>query len=92
MLNRVNDPRFHNTIREVLTAKNQYGRFYYTGIVWPSRSTNYYEKDAVARAYRIAEEVLNGQHSALYGNGYVYQAAFKQGTSQIYCCGHYFGK
>ena len=92
VLNRVEDPRFPNTIREVLTAKNQYGRFYYTGIKWPNRSKNYYERDAIARAYRIAEEVLNGQHSELYGNGYIWQAGFKQGTSQIYCCGHYFGK
>ena len=91
-MNRVNDSRFPDTIKGVLTAKNQYGRFYYTGVVWPSRAKNYYEKDAVARAYRIAEEVLNGQHSELYGNGYIWQAAFKQGTSQIYCCGEYFGK
>jgi spore germination cell wall hydrolase CwlJ-like protein len=92
VLNRVADPRFPSTIREVLTARNQYGKFYYTGVKWPSRATNVYEKDAVARAYRIAEEVLNGQHSDLYGNGYVWQAAFKQGSSQVYCCGEYFGK
>lgn len=92
VLNRVADPRFPNTIRGVLSAKNQYGSFYYTGIKWPDRAKNYYEKDAVARAYRIAEEVLNGQHSDLYGKGYVWQAAFKQGTSQIYHCGEYFGK
>ena len=92
VLNRVADSRFPNTIREVLTAKNQYGRYYYTGVVWPSRAKNKYEQNAVARAYRIAEEVLNGQHSDLYGKGYVWQAAFKQGTSQIYCCGEYFGK
>ena len=71
VLNRVDDPRFPNTIREVLTAKNQYGRYYYTGVVWPSRAKSVNEKDAVARAYRIAEEVLNGQHSELYGNGYI---------------------
>lgn len=92
VLNRVADSRFPNTIKGVLTAKNQYGKYYYTGVVWPSRAKNANEKDAVARAYRIAEEVLNGQHSALYGNGYVWQASFKQGTSQIYCCGTYFGK
>lgn len=92
VLNRVADPRFPNTIKAVLTAKNQYGRYYYTGVVWPSRAKNKYEKDAVARAYRIAEEVLNGQHSDLYGKGYVWQASFKQGSSQIYCCGTYFGK
>ena len=92
VLNRVADPRFPNTIREVLTAKNQYGRFYYTGVKWPSRSKNASEKDAVARAYRIAEEVMNGQHSELYGKGYIWQAGFKQGSNRIYCCGHYYGK
>lgn len=92
VLNRVDDPRFPNTIREVLTARNQYGKFYYTGVKWPSRSKRAIEQDAVARAYRIAAEVLNGQHSDLYGNGYVWQAAFRQGTGQIYCCGEYFGK
>lgn len=92
VLNRVAHPKFPNTIKEVLTAKNQYGRYYYTGVVWPSRAKNVNEKDAVARAYRIAEEVLNGQHSELYGNGYIWQACFKQGTSQIRCCGTYFGK
>lgn len=91
VLNRVADPRFPNTIREVLTARNQYGRFYYTGIVWPSRSKKAVEQNAVARAYRIAAEVLNGQHSELYGNGYIWQAAFRQGYNQIYCCGHYYG-
>lgn len=92
VLNRVADPRFPNTIREVLSARNQYGKFYYTGIVWPSRAKNPGEQAAVARAYRIAEEVLNGQHSDLYGNGYVWQAGFRQGTSQVHCCGTYFGK
>lgn len=92
VLNRVADSRFPNTIREVLTAKNQYGRFYYTGVKWPSRAKNVNEKSAVARAYRIAEEVLNGKHSDIYGKGYVWQAAFRQGKSQVYCCGEYFGK
>lgn len=92
VLNRVMDGRFPNTIREVLTARNQYGRFYYTGIVWPSRSKNPGEQAAVARAYRIAEEVLNGQHSDMFNNGYIWQAGFKQGKDIIYCCGHYYGK
>lgn len=92
VLNRVADPRFPNTIKEVLTAKNQYGKFYYTGVKWPSRAKNVNEKNAVARAYRIAKEVLNGQHSELYGKGYVWQARFKQGTTQVKCCGEYYGK
>lgn len=92
VLNRVNDSRFPNTMHEVLTAKNQYGKFYKTGIKWPSRAKNAGEKDAVARAYRIAEEVLNGQHSKLYGEGYIWQASFKQGKSGFWCCGHFYGR
>lgn len=92
VLNRVADDRFPNSIEKVLTAKNQYGRFHYTGIKWASRHTNPGEKKAVERAWRIAEEVMAGKHSDLYGKGYVWQAGFKQGTSGFWCCGHYFAK
>lgn len=92
VLNRVNDPRFPNDIRSVLTAPRQYGLFYKTGVVWAERASNPGEKEAVDRAYRIAEEVLLGKHSELYGNGYVWQAEFKQGTEQMYHCGIYFGR
>ncbi len=92
VLNRVADPRFPNTIEKVLTAKNQYGRFYYTGIKWADRHTWPGEKKAVEKAWKIAEEVMAGKHSDLYGKGYVWQAGFKQGTSGFWCCGHYFAK
>lgn len=92
VLNRVNDSRFPNTIYDVLTAQNQYGRFHWTGIVWADRAKNPGEAEAVARAYRIAEELLTGQHSDLYGNGYIWQAGFPQGSSGFWCCGHYYGK
>lgn len=92
VLNRVNDPRFPNTIRKVLTAKNQYGKFYKTGVVWPKRAKYAGEKHAVERAYRIAEEVLSGHHSELYGKGYIWQATFKQSRDNVYCCGHYYGR
>lgn len=92
VLNRVNDPRFPNDIRSVLTAPRQYGLFYKTGVVWATRANNPGEKEAVDRAYRIAEEVLLGKHSELYGQGYIWQAEFKQGTEQLYHCGIYFGR
>ena len=92
VLNRIADKRFPNTMYEVLTAKSQYGRFYWTGIVWPERHTWPGEKNQVARAYRIAEEVLSGQHSDVYGKGYVYQAEFEQGDEGFWCCTHYFGR
>lgn len=91
-LNRVNSPAFPNTLYEVLVQEGQYGRFHWTGIVWPERAKYESEAHAVERAYQIAQEVLNGYHSELYGNGYVWQAGFIQGYDNIYCCGHYFGK
>lgn len=92
VLNRVEDPRFPDTMYGVLTAPYQYGRLHWTGIVWASRANNAGEKHAVERAYRIADEVLNGQHSELYGQGYVWQAEFTQGSSGFWHCGHFFGK
>lgn len=92
VLNRVADSRFPNTIEKVLTAKNQYGRFYWTGIKWADRHTWPGEKKAVEKAWKIAREVMAGNHSDLYGKGYVYQAGFKQGKSGFWCCGHYFAK
>ena len=94
VLNRVGDDRFPDNIQDVLTQKRQYGRYYWTGVVWPERAQNECEKHAVERAYRIAEEVLKGEHSELYGKGYIWQAEFKQGTGVVYCdqCKIYFGK
>ena len=92
VLNRIKDKRFPNTMEKVLTAKRQYGRFYWTGIKWPARAKNASEKKAVERAYRIAEEVLSGKHSKVYGKGYIWQAGFKQGTDGFWCCGHYYGR
>ena len=92
VLNRVAHEHFPNTILGVLTQKSQYGRYYWTGVVWPSRASSASERHAVERAYRIADEVLAGQHSELYGNGYIWQAEFRQGTSQVYHCGTYFGR
>lgn len=94
VLNRVGDDRFPDNIQDVLTQKRQYGRYYWTGVVWPERAQNDCEKHAVERAYRIAEEVLKGEHSELYGEGYIWQAEFKQGTGVVYCdqCKIYFGK
>lgn len=92
MLNRVRDKRFPSTLEAVLTAPGQYGRFSKTGIVWPERAGNPGEKYAVERAYRIAEELLSGQHSELYGQGYVWQAEFEQGVEGFWQDGIYFGR
>lgn len=92
VLNRVEDERFPDTMEEVLTAPHQYGKYSWTGIVWPDRANNSGEAHAVERAYDIAEDVLSGNHSELYGNDYVWQAGFVQGDENVYCCGHYYGK
>lgn len=97
VLNRVADDRFPNTIYDVLMQERQYGRYHWTGVIWPERASYESEAAAVERAYRIAEEVLSGTgHSDLYGQGYIWQAEFIQGTDIVSCdCGGswiYFGK
>ena len=93
VLNRVADKRFPNTIRSVLEQKNQYGRFYYTGVKFPARANYSGEKHAVERAYNVARSLLsNEHHSSLYGKGYVWQAPFVQGKNNVYCCNHYYGR
>lgn len=93
VLNRVNSPYFPNTIYEVLTqGKLQYGFDSTTGVYWQERAKDPGEAHAVDRAYRIAEEVLNGKHSEIYGKDYIWQAEFIQGINNIYCCNTYFGQ
>ena len=92
MLNRVDDPRYPDTLEGVLLQEGQYGRFCWTGIIWPDRATEPGEAAAVERAYRIARELLDGEHSEFYGAGYIYQAEFEQGKDVIYLDGIYFGR
>lgn len=92
VLNRVADDRFPNTIRGVLEdAPNgcrQYGSYSVTGVQFPKCT----DEDAEKRAYRIAEDVLCGNHTELYGNGYVWQANFVQGNDGFWKEGVYFAK
>ena len=92
VLNRVEDPRFPDTLEGVLLQKGQYGRFYWTGIVWPDRAYQTVEAAAVERAYETARALLSGEHTELYGAGYIWQAEFKQGKDIIYLDGLYFGR
>ena len=71
VLNRVNDERFPDTLEGVLTQRGQYGTFSRTGVVWPSRAKNPGEANAVQRAYDTAYDLLSGNHTELYGNGYI---------------------
>lgn len=96
VMNRVFDERFPNTIREVLEdapgGALQYGRFALTGVCFPASADAECEQHAVERAYRIANEVLDGEHSELFGEGYIWQAEFCQGTGCIWEDGICFGK
>ena len=96
VMNRVFDDRFPNTIREVLEdapgGALQYGRFALTGVCFPAAADAECEQHAVERAYRIANEVLDGEHSELFGNGYIWQAEFSQGSGCVWQDGICFGK
>jgi hypothetical protein len=78
ILNRVNSPGFPNTIREVLEAKGQYGKFYWTGVKFADRSSKPEEQHAVERAYEIAKRVLS--EPSTIPETVVFQAEFEQGT------------
>lgn len=86
ILNRVTDPRFPSSIEGVLTQKSQYGRFHWTGVVWPSRAAH--EPEAVERAYRCAEAVLT--EPRLLPEDVVFQAEFVQGEIVAQAPGYYF--
>jgi hypothetical protein len=81
VMNRVADPRFPDTIYDVLMQERQYGRFYWTGLVWAERASNPGEAHAVKRAYECAEKILNGYRS--FGADVVWQSEFIQGTEIV---------
>lgn len=81
-MNRVADSRFPDTLEEVLLQKQQYGRLYWTGLVWPERASNPGEAHAVQRAYDIARLVLTSDERLL-PNDVVFQAEFRQGTETV---------
>lgn len=90
VLNRIADPRYPDTMYEVITQRAQYGRLYWTGIKWPDRAKYAVEAEAVERARETAKAVLSGEHSELYGEGYIYQSEHKQSNDGFYHCGHWF--
>ena len=88
-LNRVNDSRFPDSFYEVATAERQYGRLYWTGIVWPERASSQAEAHAVERAYKIAQEVLESDEPVCPA-GVIFQAEFVQGDIYAQQDGMYF--
>jgi hypothetical protein len=61
---------------------------------WPKSAHKEAERHAVERAYRIAHEVLRGEHSEIYRKGYFYYAGANaygwEPETAIHCCGIYF--
>lgn len=88
-LNRVNDSRFPDSFYEVATAERQYGRLYWTGIVWPDRASSQVEAHAVERAYKIAQEVLESD-KPICPEDVIFQAEFVQGDIYAEQDGMYF--
>jgi spore germination cell wall hydrolase CwlJ-like protein len=79
VLNRVKDPRFPNTIREVLWQPGQY----YNG--WHGAIT----KEPVDRSWQIAAELL--EEGPIFPPEVVWQANFTQGRgTYLYTDGMYF--
>lgn len=89
VMNRVGDPRFPDTIYDVLMQKSQYGSFYWTGLVWPDKASSQAEAHAVERAYECAKKILEGYRS--FGDDVIWQAEFVQGSEIVsYQDGIYF--
>lgn len=61
---------------------------------WPDSAHKEAERHAVERAYRIAHEVLRGNHSEIYRKGYFYYAGGNEyghePETAIYHCGIFF--
>lgn len=93
MLNRMEDSRFPDTLEGVLTQKGQYGTMYWDGITWPGRAENPGEAHAVERARETAERLLSGEHSEIFGQGYIFQSEFPDlGEEATECCGIHYAK
>ena len=89
VLNRVADERYPDTIEAVLTQRGQYGRFHYTGVVWPARAGRSVEAHAVERAYECARTVFEAER--LLPTDTIYQAGFRQGREcVVHVPGFYF--
>lgn len=82
VLNRVADPRFPDTIYEVISAPYQYGRLHWR-FDWPERAKNPAEDHAVLRAYHIAAKLLTDSVERLLPEDVVFQAEFPQGDKTV---------
>ena len=88
VMNRIADPRFPDTMYEVVTEELAYGRLHWTGIVWPSRARRPAEAHAVERAYAIAERILQGERTL--PEDVIFQSEHVMGEIVAYSDGLYF--
>ena len=88
VMNRIEDPRFPDTMYEVVTEKRAYGKLHWTGIVWPERASYPEEAHAVERAYTIAKRILQGERSL--PEDVIFQSEYIMGEIAAYSDGMYF--
>ena len=88
VMNRIADPRFPDTMHEVVTEERAYGLLHWTGIVWPARASHQTEAHAVERAYAIAERILLGERTL--PEDVVFQSEYIMGEIVAYSDGMYF--
>ena len=79
VLNRVNDPRYPNTIREVLTQKGQYEGIWNNGVHFAKRGNSEIETKALERAWTSAKKVLENRDNIPIPENVIFQAQFNQG-------------
>ena len=88
VMNRIADPRFPDTMREVVTEERAYGRLHWTGAVWPERASHQTEAHAVERAYTIAERILLGERTL--PEDVIFQSEYIMGEIVAHSDGMYF--
>ena len=79
VLNRVNDSRYPDTIREVLEEPGQYEGLGTKGVHFAERSQDALEADALERAWETAKVVLENRNNIPIPENVLFQARFKQG-------------
>ena len=90
-----NDYYWPDTIKGVISSGpiNPYQNMNNT-TNWPKSAHSIQERHAIERAFRIAHEVLRGQHSDIYRKGYFYYAGANvygsEPSTAIHCCETWF--
>lgn len=89
VMNRIADPRFPDTMYEVVTEERAYGELHWTGIVWPARASHKTEAHAVERAYAIAERILLGERvlpeDVIFQSEYIMGEIVAQSNGLYFC-------